>query len=248
MAGADLQDVAASGKAVLKVNGQSKPNSVAGAICNVVRESPNGNPPNVLATGPAAINQAIKAIAVAKKYLLLEKTPIDLLVTPCFEQARRSPLCPARAAAAPHCETPKRRELILPPGATQDVRNGSNLVLELKRCAPIDREPSDDDLSATEKTDCFKLAGAIAGRIRDGEQARPPPRRERMIVRAPLRSPAGTGALRTRPLPSRRWRAPPRARSPSSSPSRPSRSRRQAHTFAQTCGTLAHGCPTSPIF
>ena len=95
MAGADLQDVAQSGKAVLKVNGQSKPNSVAGAICNVVRESPNGNPPSVLATGPQAINQAIKAIAVAKKYLLLEKTPIDLLVTPVFEQARR-----ARAAAA----------------------------------------------------------------------------------------------------------------------------------------------------
>ena len=26
------------------------------------------------------------------------------------------------------------------------------------------------DLSATEKTDCFKLAGAIAGRVRDNEQ------------------------------------------------------------------------------
>lgn len=137
MAGADLQSVAATGKAVLKVNGQSKPNSVAGAICNVVRESPNGLPPSVLATGPQAINQAIKAIAVAKKYLLLEEPPIDLLVTPCFEQ---------------------------------DVRNGSNLCLELTRSHPIDREPSEDDLSATEKTDCFKLAGAIAGRVRDGEQ------------------------------------------------------------------------------
>lgn len=137
MAGVDLQDVAATGKAVLKVNGQSKPNSVAGAICNVVRESPNGLPPAILATGPVAINQAVKAIAIAKKYLLVEDPPIDLLVTPVFEQ---------------------------------DVRNGSNLKFELKRADPIDRDPSEDDLSATEKTDCFKLAGAIAGRIREGKQ------------------------------------------------------------------------------
>merc|ERR1719230_2521846 len=52
----------------------------------------------------------------------------------------------------------------------QDLREGSNVRLQLLRANPIAREPSEDDLSAKDKTDCFKLAGAIAGRIRDGEQ------------------------------------------------------------------------------
>ena len=35
----------------------------------VLRESANGQPPSVVATGPAAINQAMKAIAIARTYL-----------------------------------------------------------------------------------------------------------------------------------------------------------------------------------
>lgn len=84
--GADVRDVAASRNPLLKVSSESKPNTVAGAICNVVRESRSNNPPNIMATGPAAINQAIKAIAIARKYLLDEEQPIDILVEPTFEQ------------------------------------------------------------------------------------------------------------------------------------------------------------------
>jgi len=91
MASADVRDVAASRNPLLKVSSESKPNSVAGAICNVVRENARNNPPSVMATGPAAINQAMKAIAIARKYLLDEETPIDLLVFPKFEQARPPP-------------------------------------------------------------------------------------------------------------------------------------------------------------
>eukprot|EP00962_Isochrysis_galbana_P041948 scaffold15529_cov56-Isochrysis_galbana.AAC.1 len=36
----------------------------------------------------------------------------------------------------------------------------------------ITREPTEDDLSAKDRTDAFKLAGAIAGRIREGEDRR----------------------------------------------------------------------------
>jgi len=129
--------VANSSNPVLKVKSDSKPNTVAGAICNVVREARGNKPPSVLATGPAAINQAMKAIAIARKYLLEEETPIDLLATPTFEQ---------------------------------DVRNGSNVCFALSKCKPVTREPLDDDLTAKEKTDVFKLAGAIAGRVRDGEE------------------------------------------------------------------------------
>jgi len=52
----------------------------------------------------------------------------------------------------------------------QDIRNGSNVTLELKKSKAVRREPTEDDLTCKEKTDCYKLAGAIAGRIRDGEQ------------------------------------------------------------------------------
>jgi len=50
------------------------------------------------------------------------------------------------------------------------MRSGSNVTLALTKSKRIKREPSEDDLTAKDKTDCYKLAGAIAGRIRDGEQ------------------------------------------------------------------------------
>eukprot|EP00967_Tisochrysis_lutea_P022125 scaffold25224_cov33-Tisochrysis_lutea.AAC.3 len=90
MSGVSVTDLAASGNASLKVSSSSKPNTVAGAICNVVRESPGGNPPAVLATGPAALNQAIKAICIARKYLLEEDPPIDIVCKPTFEQVLSS--------------------------------------------------------------------------------------------------------------------------------------------------------------
>ena len=85
-ANADVRDVAASDNPVLKVKGDSKPNSVAGAICNIVRESAKKQPPAVVATGPAAINQSMKAIAIARKYLLEEDSPTDLTIIPKFEE------------------------------------------------------------------------------------------------------------------------------------------------------------------
>jgi len=72
-----------------KLSHESSYFQVAGAICNVVREARNNNPPAIMATGPAAINQAIKAIAIAKKYLLEEDPAIDLLVAPRFQQDLR---------------------------------------------------------------------------------------------------------------------------------------------------------------
>jgi len=86
MANASVGDVASSDNPVLKVKGDSTPNKVAGAICNVVRESSRGQPPAVVATGPAAINQAMKAIAIARKYLLDEQSPCDIVCSPRFEE------------------------------------------------------------------------------------------------------------------------------------------------------------------
>jgi len=62
-------------------------------------------------------------------------------------------------------------DIMVKPQFEEDLRSGSNVVFNIYRASrPINREPTEDDLSAKDKTDCFKLAGAIAGRIRAGEQ------------------------------------------------------------------------------
>ena len=66
---------------ILKVSSRSVPNSVAGAIAGVVRESGSVE---VQAIGAGAANQAVKAIAVARGYLA--PAGIDLICIPAFGQ------------------------------------------------------------------------------------------------------------------------------------------------------------------
>lgn len=51
---------------VLRVSGSSRPNSVAGAIAALLR---NEGEVEVQAIGPHAVNQAVKAIAIARSYI-----------------------------------------------------------------------------------------------------------------------------------------------------------------------------------
>jgi stage V sporulation protein S len=64
---------------VLKVSAKSRPSAVAGAIAGVVRESGRAE---VQAIGAGATNQAVKAIAIAREYLL--ETDIDAICVPAF--------------------------------------------------------------------------------------------------------------------------------------------------------------------
>jgi stage V sporulation protein S len=64
---------------VLKVSAKSRPSAVAGAIAGVVRESGRAE---VQAIGAGATNQAVKAIAIAREYLL--ETEIDAVCVPAF--------------------------------------------------------------------------------------------------------------------------------------------------------------------
>ena len=64
---------------VLKVSAQSVPNSVAGAIAGVIRESGSVE---VQAVGAGATNQAVKAIAIARGYLA--PAGMDLVCVPTF--------------------------------------------------------------------------------------------------------------------------------------------------------------------
>lgn len=64
---------------VLRVSGHSRPNSVAGAVAALLR---NEGHLEVQAIGPQAVNQAVKALAIARSYV--EQDGIDLIAAPSF--------------------------------------------------------------------------------------------------------------------------------------------------------------------
>ena len=64
---------------VLKVSSKSKPNSVAGALANAFREKQSVE---IQAVGAGSLNQAIKAIAIARGYVA--PTGKDLICIPAF--------------------------------------------------------------------------------------------------------------------------------------------------------------------
>lgn len=63
----------------LKVSSKSNPSSVAGAIANVFKEK---NGVEIQAVGAGAINQAIKAIAIARGFVA--PSGKNLICTPAF--------------------------------------------------------------------------------------------------------------------------------------------------------------------
>jgi stage V sporulation protein S len=63
----------------LKVSAKSSPNAVAGAVAAVLRERESVE---LQAVGAGAINQAIKAIAIARNYL--READIEIACIPAF--------------------------------------------------------------------------------------------------------------------------------------------------------------------
>lgn len=68
---------------ILKVSSKSNPNSVAGALAGVVRTSRSVE---VQVVGAGALNQAVKAIAIARGYLAASGQ--DLMCRPTFADIR----------------------------------------------------------------------------------------------------------------------------------------------------------------
>lgn|SRR5690554_871535 len=64
---------------VLKVSAKSNPNSVAGALAGVLRERGGAE---MQAIGAGAINQAVKAIAIARGFVA--PSGVDLVCIPAF--------------------------------------------------------------------------------------------------------------------------------------------------------------------
>lgn len=66
---------------VIKVSAKSRSTAVAGAIAGVIREHRHAE---VQAIGAGAVNQAVKALAIARGYL--SRDEIDIVFTPYFTE------------------------------------------------------------------------------------------------------------------------------------------------------------------
>lgn len=75
-----LEPVTTSGD-VIKVSAKSRSTAVAGAIAGVIREKRYAE---VQAIGAGAVNQAVKALAIARGYL--EQDGIDIVFVPFFTE------------------------------------------------------------------------------------------------------------------------------------------------------------------
>jgi stage V sporulation protein S len=112
---------------VLKVSSRSNPNSVAGALAGVLRQT---GAVEVQVVGAGALNQAIKAIAIARGFVA--PSNIDLVCIPTFadieidgegrtairlaveDRARRQPTEDPSAPRAAHGERPAQGERPVP--------------------------------------------------------------------------------------------------------------------------------------
>lgn len=68
---------------MLKISAKSSPNSVAGAIAGLIKE--NGKA-EMQAIGAGAINQAVKAVAIARGFVA--PAGVELVCTPAFTDIR----------------------------------------------------------------------------------------------------------------------------------------------------------------
>jgi stage V sporulation protein S len=98
----------------LKVSSKSSPASVAGAIAGMVKD---GVPVNLQAVGAGAVNQAIKAVAIARGFLI--PTGIDISCAPSFADI----------------------------DINGDIRTAIKVAVYVHRLTPPTSSPSDDNAS-----------------------------------------------------------------------------------------------------
>ncbi|HZN15203.1 MAG TPA: stage V sporulation protein S [Acidimicrobiales bacterium] len=70
-----------AGVEVLRVSSKSNPHAVAGAVAGIIRQ---GSCADVQVVGAGALNQAIKAVAIARGFVA--DTAIDIVCTPTFAE------------------------------------------------------------------------------------------------------------------------------------------------------------------
>ena len=83
----------------LKVSSKSSPASVAGAIAGLIKD---GFPVEIQSVGAGAVNQAIKAVAIARGFLI--PTGVDVACVPTFQDIEIDGECRTaiRISVVPH--------------------------------------------------------------------------------------------------------------------------------------------------
>ena len=108
----------------LKVSTKSNPNSVAGAMAGAVRQS---GAVEVQVVGAGALNQAIKAVAIARGYVAA--TGIDLVCVPTFADIE---IDGERRTAIRLCIGDRRRQLVELPLVGAGVGAGDGPTIDLR--------------------------------------------------------------------------------------------------------------------
>jgi len=134
----------------LQVGQQSPPKQVAGAIAHISRE---GECPRILltyksaATYHAAVNQAVKGIAIARQFLATER--IELCIYPDFSEHRHQ---------------------------HSNGEDGSStekftfIMRKAVKYTPNVFDETTQELKVSKDSKAFTVAGAIAGRVREGQR------------------------------------------------------------------------------
>ena len=156
---ADLLDASSVSSRTVKVSAQSNPKTVAGSISHTSRQS---SPPTLLATGVDAVNQAIKAIAIARGYL--ETDRVELSVKSEFRDEERG------AISMPLTKSALRRKgaAAAPPslaaaGQVTTVTGGAV-------SGGDEKEVEESELRVAKESEPSMTAGSIAKKIRAGER------------------------------------------------------------------------------
>lgn len=110
---------------VLKVSSKSSPNSVAGAMAGVIRHS---GAVEVQVVGAGALNQAVKAIAIARGYLA--PSGLDIVCVPTFADIAIDG--ESRTAIRLTIEDRERRRAAV---------GRDDLPIDLRRDVPVPAEP-----------------------------------------------------------------------------------------------------------
>lgn len=112
---------------VLKVSAHSKCTAVAGAIAGVIRDSGRAE---VQAIGAGAVNQAAKAVAIARSYLALDG--LDVVLVPSFTEVNIADQVRTALKLVVECRQPMGFTM------PEVERRGSRQFLERATGGPID--------------------------------------------------------------------------------------------------------------
>ena len=141
--GAEAELDASGSTRVLKVSSTSDPKKLAGSISHTCRL---GSCPTLLATGPQSLNQAVKAIAIARGYL--EENRVELSVKTEFRDEERGAV-----------------SMILTKSALRKGRPAAAAA-----GGGEEKEVEESELRVAQNSEPSMTAGSIAKKVRAGER------------------------------------------------------------------------------